>query len=476
MIRKLLIAAGSCVVVGYLGLSAYTNYHDRNYATQSASRAAHSVENGRIRVLLDKKACYYCHSNEATLPGYSSLPGMKQLSSYDVRTGQKSFRIDALFAALQDGAPVPEADLAKLEAVLRDGSMPPRLFRSVHWSAGLSDADRQVLLDWIEKERGTYYATPGVAPEFQNEAVQPLPKSIAVDSRKVELGMQLFHDPRLSADNTVSCASCHSLSAGGVDGRKTSLGVGGKVGPINAPTVFNAALNHTQFWDGRAATLQEQAGGPPFNPIEMASTSWAQIIGKLQKDRSFTEAFSKVYPEGYSGANITDSIAEFEKTLLTPSRFDAYLRGDKTALTSQELHGYDLFKANRCFTCHVGQNLGGQSFERMGLKRDYFGDRGDSMTAADEGRGNVTKDEYDRYRFKVPTLRNVELTAPYFHDGSTADLDQAVRTMLKYQVGKELPDGDVDALVAFLKSLTGTYIPLGSSEKGDMPARAHNPS
>jgi cytochrome c peroxidase len=487
MIRKLLIAAGSCLVLAYLGLSAYSNFHDKHYAVQSASRAAYSVENGRIRVLLDQKACYYCHFSPATLPGYSRLPGIKQLSSYDVRTGQKHFRIDALFAALQDGTPVPEADLAKLEAVITDGSMPPRRFRAVHWGAGLSDADRQILLDWIAKERGIY-ATPGVAPGFQNEPVQPLPDSIPVDPRKVTLGMQLFHDPRLSSDNTVSCASCHSLSAGGVDGRKTSLGVGGKIGPINAPTVFNAVLNHTQFWDGRAATLQDQAGGPPFNPIEMASTSWAQIIGKLQKDRSFTEAFREVYPEGYSGANITDSIAEFEKTLLTPSRFDAYLRGDKTALTREELQGYALFKANRCVTCHVGQNLGGQSFERMGLKGDYFRDRGDSLTAADEGRGNVTQDAYDRYRFKVPTLRNVEMTAPYFHDGSTADLHQAVRTMLKYQVGKALPDADVDALVAFLKSLTGTYVPLtpltpltplvplSSSAKGDVPARTHNPS
>ncbi|MFK4442780.1 cytochrome c553 [Caballeronia udeis] len=273
MIRKLLIAGGSCVVLGYLVLAAYANFHDRNYARQSASLAAHSVESGRIRVLLDEKACYYCHSTQATLPGYSRLPGMKQLSSYDVRTGQKNFRIDPVFAALRDGTPVPEADLAKLEAVAKEGTMPPRLFRSVHWSASLSDADRQVLQDWIAKERDMYYATPGVAAEFQNEPVQPLPTSIPVDSRKVELGMQLFHDPRLSSDNTVSCASCHSLSAGG-DGRKTSLGVGGKVGPINAPTVFNAALNDTQFWDGRAATLQDQAGGPPLNPGEMASTSW----------------------------------------------------------------------------------------------------------------------------------------------------------------------------------------------------------
>jgi cytochrome c peroxidase len=227
-------------------------------------------------------------------------------------------------------------------------------------------------------------------------------------------------------------------------------------GPINAPTVFNAALNHRQFWDGRAGTLQEQAGGPPLNPIEMASTSWAQIIGKLQQDASLTEAFHKVYPDGYSGASITDAIAEFEKTLITPSRFDAYLRGTKTSLNAMELRGYELFKGNRCATCHVGQNLGGRSFEMMGLKGNYFRDRGTALSAADKGRLSVTGAGPDRYRFKTPTLRNVELTAPYFHDGSTGDLREAVCMMLKYQTGTELRDADVDALVAFLKALTGT--------------------
>lgn len=372
MLKKFLLAAGGVVASGYFALSGYAWYHDRAYAAQSAQRTSWSVENGRIRTLLDERACYYCHASTQKLPGYARLPGISQLSAYDVEAGSKAFQIDALFASLQNGTPAPEADLAKLEAVVKDNSMPPLRFRAVHWNAALSNADRALLLVWIGKQRQTHYASADVAAEFSNEPVQPLPESIPVESRKVALGERLFHDPRLSADNTVSCASCHKLSKGGVDGLKTSLGVGAQVGPINAPTVFNAALNHRQFWDGRAGTLQEQAGGPPLNPIEMASTSWAQIIAKLEQDKSLSDAFRKVYPDGYSGAAITDAIAEFEKTLITPSRFDAYLRGKKTALNAVELRGYELFKTNRCATCHVGQNLGGQSFEMMGLK----GDRG----------------------------------------------------------------------------------------------------
>jgi cytochrome c peroxidase len=456
MLRKLLIAVFGVLVAGYLGLTAYAYFHDARHATQSASRPASSPENARIRTLLDRKACYYCHSSTTPLPAYAALPGIDSMSKHDVETGLRHFRIDAVIGALNDGTAPPETDLAKLETVVDDGSMPPARFVALHWGAGFSDSERRELLAWIGAQRRAHYAAPDVSPAFVDEPVQPLPKSIPTDPAKVALGLQLFHDPRLSKDNSVSCASCHSLAQGGADGRKSSLGVGGQIGPINAPTVYNAVLNHTQFWDGRAANLQEQAGGPPLNPVEMASSSWQEIIAKFEADPDFTQRFLAVYPDGYSDKNLTGAIAEFEKTLLTPSRFDAYLRGEKNVLSAEERRGYQLFKANRCASCHTGQNFGGQSFERMGLKADYFADRGTPLTAADDGRMNVTKDPSDRYRFKVPTLRNVELTAPYFHDGSSPDLPHAVRAMLKYQVGTNLPDSDVAAIVAFLKTLTGT--------------------
>ncbi|RZF23500.1 c-type cytochrome [Paraburkholderia sp. UYCP14C] len=457
--KKLLIASIAVVLVGYLGISGIAYVHDKDYAERADASPAVSVQASGIRDVFDRNACYYCHSRKAVLPNYAALPGIRQLAEHDRQTGLAYFRIDSLYAALESGVPAPEADLAKLEAVVTERTMPPTLFRLVHWTTGMRANDQRALLDWIASQRHTAYATRGVAPEFANEPVQPLPDSLPTDAGKVALGRQLFIDARLSADNTISCASCHTLSNGGVDGKKVSSGVGGKLGVVNAPTVFNAALNHRQFWDGRATTLQEQAGGPPLNPVEMASRSWSEIIDKLKLDSSLTQQFLAVYPEGWSGANITDAIAEYETTLLTPSPFDAYLRGDRHALNGEELHGYQLFKANHCATCHVGKNLGGQSFERMGLAADYFAARGHT-TAADNGRANVTKDPLDRHAFKTPTLRNVELTAPYFHDGSCTDLHEAVRDMATYQVGKQLSDSDVNAIVAFLKTLTGTRQPV----------------
>jgi cytochrome c peroxidase len=462
---RIIVLVFSAALFGYLGLSAYTYHLDKRYAKDMASVTAGSAEGLQIRNLLNQKSCYYCHASNYTLPPYASLPGIKQLSAYDVKTGLKHFKLDALFASLQNGTPAPQADLAKIEAAIKDNTMPPLRFRAVHWASSLDQAERKMLLDWIASQRESHYITASTAPEFRNEPVQPLPKLKPVDSRKVTLGRQLFNDPRLSKDNTVSCASCHMLSQGGADSRKRSIGVGGKIGPINAPTVFNAVLNHSQFWDGRARTLQDQAGGPPLNPIEMASESWDEIAAKLDRDPVLTRAFKQVYPDGYSGLTITDAIAEFEKTLTTPSRFDNYLKGDKTALTSREARGYMLFKTNKCATCHVGSNLGGQSFEQMGLKADYFVQRGEPLTDADLGRYNVTQKERDRYRFKTPTLRNIELTQPYFHDGSVDNLHEAVRIMLKYQVGKTLPEQDVNDIVAFLKTLTGSYEPTRADQE-----------
>ena len=353
--------------------------------------------------------------------------------------------------------PVSQSDLNKIEWVMQYETMPPTRYTALHWAGKVSDEERAEILAWIAKQRAEYYASNDIAPEHRNEPVQPIPQKLPTDAQKVALGFALYHDPRLSADSTISCAHCHALNAGGVDGRKTSIGVGGAVGPINAPTVFNSVFNVEQFWDGRAATLQDQAGGPPLNPIEMASKSWDEIIAKLEKDPQLKTQFLEVYPQGFSGENITDAIAEFEKTLITPdSPFDRWLRGDENALTAQQKKGYQLFKDNKCATCHGGIILGGRSFEPLGLKKDFnFGE----ITAADIGRMNVTKEERDKLRQKVPGLRNVALTAPYFHRGDVPTLDGAVKLMLRYQVGKELPQEDVDDIVAFLKSKNLTGFP-----------------
>jgi cytochrome c peroxidase len=292
-----------------------------------------------------------------------------------------------------------------------------------------------------------------------------------VDEAKAALGFALFHDTRLSVDNTVSCATCHALETAGVDNHQYSDGVGGQVGGVNAPTVYNAVYNFVQFWDGRAKTLADQAAGPPLNPVEMASPSFDHIIAKLKADKAFARSFEKVYPDGITQANITDAIEEFERTLVTPdSRFDNWLRGDDSAITAEELEGYELFKTYDCATCHVGPNLGGQSYELMGLRKHYFADRGLELTVEDNGRFKETNEERDRHRFKVPGLRNIEHTWPYYHDGTRHTLDEAVADMALYQSGVELTDEETGKITSFLMTLTGEYngVPLTNDNPRDM--------
>ncbi|MGE6300514.1 cytochrome-c peroxidase [Serratia liquefaciens] len=451
------------IVLCYLGLSGYVWYHDTQRTVYSQVPRSALEKNNQVLGLLREKGCDYCHTPSADLPFYASFPIAKQLMEYDIRLGYQSFNLEPVRASLIEDKAVSQSDLNKIEWVMQHKTMPPTRYVALHWAGQVDEQERETLLGWIAQQRARYYASNEAAAEHRNEPIQPIPKALPVDAQKVALGFRLYHDPRLSGDSTLSCAHCHSLNTGGVDGRKTSIGVGGAVGPINAPTVFNSVFNSEQFWDGRAPTLQVQAGGPPLNPIEMASKSWEEIIGKLDKDPVLTRDFVAAYPQGLSGETITDAIAEFEKTLITPdSPFDNWLRGDDKAMTMQQKHGYQLFKDNKCATCHGGTILGGRSFEPLGLKRDFnFGE----ITAADIGRMNVTSEARDRLRQKVPGLRNVALTAPYFHRGDVATLDEAVKLMLRYQVGTELPQQDVDDIVAFLESLTGVYTPYPQSQK-----------
>ncbi len=288
------------------------------------------------------------------------------------------------------------------------------------------------------------------------EPINPIPDSFYLSERKVQLGNILFHDPRLSHDNTISCASCHDLLKGGVDGKKASIGINGTIGSINAPTVFNSGFNFRQFWDGRAKSLEEQAAGPVHNPIEMGS-NWQEVISKLEQDSYYNEQFNLLYLDGLTSKNIQNAIATFERSLYTPnSRFDLYLQGKENALTIQEKQGYQRFKAYGCISCHQGMNIGGNMFQHFGVMGNYFADRG-NITQTDLGRYNITNDPADKFLFKVPSLRNIELTAPYFHDGSAKTLTEAVKIMGHYQLGRMLSDKDVALLVAFLKTLTGEY-------------------
>lgn len=294
------------------------------------------------------------------------------------------------------------------------------------------------------------------ATEKKSEPIRPLPVNLKNTSpEKTKLGFLLFNEKKLSANNTVSCATCHALNGAGVDGLAKSVGINGAVGSVNAPTVFNSGLNFVQFWNGRAKTLEEQIDGPVQHPKEMGN-SWEQAVAKLNQDKKYREAFSSIYNDGITVANIKNAIAEFERQLQTPnSKFDRYLRGE-TALSEIEESGYSRFKSLGCISCHQGQNVGGNMFQTMGVMGDYFKDRKDMpQTEDDLGRYLVTKRDRDKFVFRVPSLRNVEKTAPYFHDGYAKTLDDAVDIMGRYQLGQKLSRRDINAIIAFLKTLTG---------------------
>lgn len=271
-----------------------------------------------------------------------------------------------------------------------------------------------------------------------------------VNLGKSELGKKLYFDPRLSKSGFISCNSCHNLSMGGSDNLPTSIGDKWQQGPINSPTVLNSSMNLAQFWDGRAADLKEQAGGPIANPGEMAFTH-TLAIGVIESIPAYAREFKTVFgKDKITIDQVTEAIADFEKTLVTPnSRFDQWLLGNKEAMTPKELAGLKLFQDSGCVACHNGPALGGNSFQKMGVVAPY------KTKGGAEGRSAVTGKEVDRFNFKVPTLRNVELTYPYFHDGASNTLSEAVDVMGRLQLGKNFTKDENTKIVAFLKTLTG---------------------
>ena len=290
----------------------------------------------------------------------------------------------------------------------------------------------------------------GTALAQSQEPIQPIVPPKQVNLGMVELGKKLYFDPRLSKSGFISCNSCHNLSRGGSDNIPTSIGDKWQQGPINAPTVLNSSLNVAQFWDGRAADLKAQAGGPIANPGEMAFTH-TLALGVLESIPAYQREFKTVFGKDKIDIDqVTAAIAEFEKTLVTPnSRFDQWLLGKKDALSPTELAGYQLFKTSGCVACHNGEAVGGNSFQKMGVVQPY------KATSPAEGRSAVTGKDIDRFNFKVPTLRNVEMTYPYFHDGAVNTLPEAVDVMGRLQLGRTFTKDENAKIVAFLKTLTG---------------------
>jgi cytochrome c peroxidase len=290
----------------------------------------------------------------------------------------------------------------------------------------------------------------------------PLPDSIPtpnnpITEAKVSLGRTLFYETRLSRDHDLSCNSCHDLTTYGVDHRAVSTGAMGQHGTRNAPTVYNAAGHFAQFWDGRAPTVEEQAKGPILNPVEMAMPSDRALLTELAAIPAYREAFRRAFPGETNPVtydNVGAAIAAFERRLVTPSRWDALLKGNDNALTPAEKEGFNTFVEAGCVSCHNGAYLGGQMYQKAGLVTPW-------PDRADPGRVAVTHQPSDTMVFKVPSLRNIAMTAPYFHNGGTASLDEAVRMMGRYQLGRDLTDAQVVSIVTYLRTLTGA-IPTGT--------------
>lgn len=301
--------------------------------------------------------------------------------------------------------------------------------------------------DLLKRAQGFFAPLPEVAASAENP----------VTPEKVALGKQLFHDTRLSLNGTISCNSCHRLDNFGVDGEKTSLGDTKERGARNSPTVYNAALHSMQFWDGRAKDVEEQAGMPVLNPVEHSMPNRAFVEKRLREVPGYAPLFKAAFPDEKQPVTYRDmerAIGAFERTLITPAPFDAYLKGDAQALSPEAKEGLALFMDVGCTTCHMGASVGGTMMQRFGLLQDFRPLTG--STDADHGLMDLTKKESDKDMFKVPGLRNVAKTAPYFHDGSVADLGKAVDVMARTQLNKQLKPEEIKKIVAFLESLTGT--------------------
>ncbi|MEY3786158.1 MAG: hypothetical protein RLZ75_363 [Pseudomonadota bacterium] len=289
--------------------------------------------------------------------------------------------------------------------------------------------------------------------------IAPAPADNATTEEKVELGKMLYHDPRLSSTGTVSCASCHNTMLGGEDNRPNSMGVNGQTGGRSAPTVWNSAFNAVQFWDGRAASLEAQAAGPVTNAIEMGMKSWDEVVARLQSIEGYQVAFEQAFgKDSISKDNATKAIAAYERTLITPnSPYDKYVSGDKSALTAQQVSGMNKVQELGCTGCHSGPAFNGPGMfhpfpihsNPVYAAKYHFKD--------DKGLAEVTKKSEDEHFWKVPTLRNIALTAPYFHNGAAKTLDEAVTVMGKTQLDKDLSKEEVADIVAFLNSLTGEF-------------------
>lgn len=334
----------------------------------------------------------------------------------------------------------------------------PDASASLPWRTSAPSFGRLMLVAaalWQSIPGAAQIAPQQTAQQQSAEPIVPVPLGVALDPKRVALGERLFNDVRLSGDSARSCASCHALERGAIDGRARAIAFDGRARLRNTPTLFNVALNASFNWDGATKTMQAHAERLLTNP-DVMNSSWAALLAKLGADDAYAAAFAAAYSDGLTQANLVDAIAAFQGTLLTPNaRFDRYLRGEREILSAEEKRGYRLFKSYGCVACHQGVNVGGNLHQKFGVFQDP--DAPGARAAADVGRYGITGVERDRGVFRVPSLRNVAQTAPYFHDGRMPTLEAAVDTMARVQLGRALSADEIDAIVRFLHTLSGEY-------------------
>ncbi len=411
----------------------------------------------RVNVIIDQGGCFICHGGPQEFCQHINWPVFGPAIRRDAEKGIRYADASYALAYVIEDLPYDETSLVKLQKAVSQQSMPPLSFYVIHWRSYLTQDKKEIFLDWIYNQLSTYYAHPRPSEEHPFEPVNPVPGFVPYDTDKAALGELLFHDSRLSVDNTVTCATCHNLYTAGVDNLDFSVGVYNQPGTSTSLSVFNAIFHSFYFWNGNAFTLQEQTYQALLDPVKMGNDSLDRIFDILSEDSSLTDRFLASYPKGYSDSTITDALAEFHKTLITPNApFDRYLKGDAEAIDQQAQEGYRLFKKFGCATCHNGTAMGGTSFQFMGVANDYFPNTR-KIALVDLGRYSVTSLPSDMYRFKVPGLRNIALTYPYFHDASAKTLQEAVTKMAYFQRDKKLSKRQVRAIVSFFNTLTGEF-------------------
>ncbi len=391
-------------------------------------------------ILVNK--CADCHTRDmAQYPFYFSLPLASGIMRGNIDRAQASFLLDK--DKLSGKEQFNSFDVEKLISAMAKGNMPPLQYVLMHWDSALSEKEQKKLVSWIQKRSKEYDIRPIPTENF-----------FKPDAAKAELGKHIFTDAAISGNGMLSCASCHNLSDSDQSAKSKSK-MPSKLS-YSTPTVLNAAYNFAQYWDARARDLNEQAAIAMENPNEMGS-SWTKVIATLQNETQFSDDFKRTYSAGINKENVCNALAEYERTLLTPgSRFDKFLQGDQESLSLDEKEGFALFKKHECASCHAGPALGGLSLEKMGCVHEYFAnDREPSKL--NFGRFNVTHNNSDKYRFKVPNLRNVALRAPYFHDGSAKTLEEAVETMSRCQTNNPLSKDEIKKVCAFLRTLSAPF-------------------